>query len=95
VKYSGVSVGVIMPATQVIKALSIFFGVLIAIRSFEKRAFINGGILGIVYTAVAFLALSVIDKSFSPIEGLFAEIVFAAVVGALSSMLLRLRKSNV
>jgi putative membrane protein (TIGR04086 family) len=95
VKYAGVPDTVIKPLVQGIKALSIFTGVYAALKGIEKRAWMHGGILGIIYTVLAFFALSIIDKNFSITGGFFVEAAFALVVGIVSAMILRLRKRNV
>ena len=95
VQIAGMSDRVVRPIVQVVKALSIFIGVMMVIRAVEKRAWLHGGILGLVYTCLTFLALGIIDSSFSTAGGFFIEAIFAIAIGLLSAMLLRLRKRNI
>ena len=95
VKFAGLSDTVIKPIVQVIKALSIFTGVYSVLKSVEKRAWLHGGILGLVYTVLAFFILSIIDSNFSITGGFFIETAFSLVVGVVSALLLRLRTRNV
>ncbi|MDR0462346.1 MAG: TIGR04086 family membrane protein [Christensenellaceae bacterium] len=95
VKYAGISDGAIKPIVQIIKALSVFTGVAAVLRSIEKRAWMHGGILGLIYTVLAFFALSTIDSNFSITGGFFVEAAFALAVGIASAMLLRLRKREI
>ena len=95
VQFAGISNTVIGPTTQAIKAISIFIGVLTALRTVEKRAWMHGGILGLIYTVFTFFILSIIDPTFSITSGLIVELVFAGCIGLVSAMLLRLRKREV
>jgi len=94
VKIAGMSDSAIKPIVQIIKAISIFVGVSVAIKSIEKRAWLHGGILGLVYTIFAFFALSIIDSNFGITSGFFIETLFAISVGVASAMLIRLRKRD-
>ena len=92
VKVFGMSSGAIKPITQIIKVVSIFIGVLVVLRTVEKRAWLHGAILGLVYTVLAFFIFSIIDKNFSITSGLLIDIILAIVIGIISAMLLRMRK---
>ena len=93
VKFAGISDSVIRPIIQIIKALSIFTGVYFLLKRIEKRAWMHGGILGLVYTVLAFFILSIIDSNFSVTGGFFIEALFALAVGMGSALLLRLKKN--
>jgi len=90
----GLSGGVIMPITQIIKVSSIFLGVYVAIKSVEKHAWAHGAVLGLLYTVLAFFIFSFIDKSFSLTSGLLVEALFAIAVGGISALLIRFRKKD-
>ena len=89
IRLTGIGGVAITVTSQIIKVLSIFIGVAIALRGIEKRGFIFGGIIGILYTAFAFLVFSIIDSSFDLTAGLLTDALFATVVGVLSAFLLR------
>ena len=95
VKYAGLSENVVKPAIQVIKASSIFAGVYSALKTIQKNAWMHGGILGLIYTCLAFIILSIIDNNFSITNGFFIETLFSIIVGIASAMLLRLRKKEI
>jgi len=92
VQYIGLGDGVVLGVTQALKAISIFVGVWVIAKNVAKRAWLHGGILGVVYTALIFVILSIIDGGFSITDGFIFEAAFAAIVGIFSAMLLRLRK---
>ena len=95
VKFAGLSESVVRPLVLCVKAVAIFTGVYSALKSIEKRAWLHGGILGLVYTALAFVILSIIDSNFSITSGFLIETLFALLVGMASAMILRLRKRNI
>ena len=95
VQYMGMSQAAIGPIVQIIKIIAIFVGVMTVLRRIESRAWIHGGILGLVYTVLAFLIFSMITPNFSITSGFLVELLFALVVGMSSAMLLRLRKRGV
>jgi putative membrane protein (TIGR04086 family) len=95
VKYAGMGANAIKPVVQIIKALSIFTGVYAVLRHVEKNAWLHGGILGLVYTVLAFFILSIIDKNFSLTGGFFVDALFALVIGVASAFLLRIRRKNI
>ena len=94
VKYAGLSENVVKPIIQVIKAYSIFVGVYSALKTIHKQAWLQGGILGLIYTCLSFVILSIIDNNFSITSGFLFETLFSLVVGIGSAMLLRLRKKE-
>ena len=95
VNFAGISDAVIKPIIQIIKALSIFTGVYLMLKRIEKRAWMHGGILGLVYTMLAFFILSIIDSDFSITGSFLIESLFALAVGIASALLLRLRKRDI
>jgi len=95
VQFVGMSSAMIGTIVQVIKVIAIFIGVLVVVKNVQKRAWLHGAILGLVYTVLAFLIFSIITPNFSITDGLLYECLFAIIVGSLSAMLLRLRKRNV
>jgi len=95
VQFVGMPSPVIKPIVQVIKALAIFVGVMAVARNVGRRAWLHGGILGLVYTGLAFLLFSIITPNFSITDGFLFECLFAIIVGMASAMLLRLRRRSI
>jgi putative membrane protein (TIGR04086 family) len=91
-QHLGLTGGVVFGVTQFIKCFSIFVGVLHTLKTVAKNAWVHGGILGLAYTVLVFLILSIIDGNFSITNGLLVEICFAVVVGILCAFLLRMKK---
>jgi len=79
-------IGIIM---QIIKVISIFYGVAICVRKIETRGWIYGAILGIVYTPLAFFTFSILGADFNITTGLLADMLFAIVIGTVSAFLVK------
>ena len=91
VGFSGVTIKAV---TQAIKVLSIFVGVFVVVRHIEKRAWLHGAIVGLIYTVLVFFIFSIVDRSFDITGGLFIDTFFALVIGVICAMLLRFRKRD-
>lgn len=76
---------VIYPVNQVIKALAIALGTISFIRG--EKGFIKGGVVGILFTALSFLAFSAIGGDFSLSWLILLETLLAVIIGALCGAL--------
>ena len=90
----GLSASTIGIVSQIIKVLSIFVGVKIALRSVEKRGYLHGGTLGILYSVLGFFIFSLIDPSFSITVGLLTDLLFATVVGIATALLIKMGRKR-
>jgi len=86
---TGMPAGFIKPGTQIIKVLSIFWGTVVALRHIEKRGWMFGALVGLLYTVVIFFIFSILDKDFGITSGLVADGLFACAIGAISAMIVR------
>jgi putative membrane protein (TIGR04086 family) len=94
IQITGLADSLIKPIMQIIKVLSIFFGVMIALRSIEKRGWLFGALVGLVYTVLAFFIFSIMNSDFSITAGLIADMFFAIIIGAVSAFILRIGTRN-
>ena len=76
---------VIYPITQTIKWVALSVGVLLFTRG--EKGWLKGGIVGLLFTAVSYLAFSAIGNQFSLSWLILAELVFALFIGALSGII--------
>jgi len=88
-----ISDGAINPIVQVIKVISIFVGVMFALRSLEKNGWMFGGLVGLLYTVIAFLIFSIIHAEFSITQGLLTDIFFAGAIGAISALTMKMLRT--
>jgi len=86
---SGLSSSFIRPVAQIIKVLSIFWGVAVALRGIDKRGWLFGALIGLLYTVIIFLIFSIIDTNFGITSGLLADTLFACVIGVISAFILK------
>ena len=76
---------VIYPVNQVIKAVSIAVGVLVFVRG--EKGWLKGGVAGLLFTALSYLAFSSLGGDFSLSWLIFVEVGVAFLVGAVSGVL--------
>lgn len=92
-KVTNLSDAVITPVNLIIKSISIAVGTLILTKNGEG-GLKKGLILGVIFTALAFVVFSLLNGSFSFNLGLLADFAFGAVVGGLVGVLsVNLKKS--
>ena len=94
VRFSNIGQTGISIVAQIIKVLSIFIGVSIALRGVNRRGYINGAILGILYTCFAFFIFSILDSSFNITIGFLNDMVFSLGIGALCAVILKMGKRS-
>lgn len=74
----------IYPVNQTVKALSIAIGALVFVRG--EKGWLKGGGVGLLFTALSYLAFSALGGDFSLSWLIFAELAIALVVGAVSGI---------
>lgn len=75
----------IYPVNQTIKAISIALGTLVFVRG--EKGWLKGGAVGLLFTALSYLAFSALGGDFSLGWLIFAEMAIALLVGAVSGIL--------
>ena len=76
---------VIYPVNQTIKSVALAVGVMLFVRG--ERGWLKGGVIGLLFTAVSYLAFSAIGNDFSLSWLIFAELAIAFLVGAICGSL--------
>ena len=83
---------VIYPINQTIKGISIALGVLFLVRG--EKGWLKGVAVGLLFTALSYLAFSAIGGDFSLGWLILLEVLIAALVGAISgSLAVNLRRA--
>ena len=77
--------GIVYPVNQVIKAVAIVIGVLSFVRG--EKGWLKGGLAGVLFTALSYLAFSSLGGDFSLSWLIFLELFAAFLVGAVSGIL--------
>jgi len=94
IRFSGMSDTPIAILAQVIKVLSIFFGVAIATKGIAKGGWIHGIFVGIGYTAIAFLMFGILDNSFNLTAGFLNDLLLSTIIGAISAIILKMGRRD-
>ena len=93
-KFVDINDGWIMPINQVIKVISIFFGVKSVMKSSEGKGLVKGLILGLTYTIFAFIAFSLLSSSFVFDVTLLFDTLFGCIIGAICGIICVSTKNN-
>ena len=76
------SSAIVYPIAQTVKVLSVALGTLVFVRG--EKGWLKGSGIGLVFTALSYLAFSAIGGDFSLSWLIFLEVLLAALSGALS-----------
>lgn len=77
----------IKPVNQVIKILSVFFGVFMGLKKSKEMGLISGLVIGLLYTIIAFVAFSILDGGFSFSISLINDLLFGSITGAICGII--------
>ena len=94
VQFGGLGETVLLIVTQICKFISIFFGVGIGLKYIDKKGWLFGALIGILYTVCVFFLFSIINTSFNITTGLLVELLLAVFLGVASAMLLRMGRTT-
>lgn len=77
----------ISPINQVIKGISILIGCFIGLKKSNEMGFISGLVIGIFYTALAFVTFSILDGQFVFSKTLLNDLLFGGIIGAICGII--------
>lgn len=95
VQICGLGNGVITPVMQVVKVVSIFIAVAIAIKTIKSKAWLYGGLIGLLYMVITFLIFSMLDGKFIVDMTALSDLLFEVLAGVVSAILIRMRNKDV
>lgn len=75
----------VYPVTQTVKGVSLAVGVLVFVRG--EKGWLKGGGVGLLFSALSYLAFSSLGGDFSLSWLIFAELAISLAVGALAGIL--------
>ncbi len=93
-RFTTISDKIISPVNQVIKGVSIFFGVFIGMKKHKQMGLLNGLLIGLFFTISAFLVFSLLDGAFVFDRTLFNDLIFGSVIGAICGIICVNLKKN-
>ena len=86
-KFVDINDGWIMPINQIIKVVSIFFGVKSFLKNSNGSGFVKGLILGLLYNILAFIIFSILSSTLTFDMTFVVDTLFASIVGAICGMI--------
>ncbi len=93
-KFTNIPESTIMPVNQVIKGLSIFIGVFVGLKKSKELGLLNGLLIGLFYTIIAFLIFACLGGVFKLDITFLTDILFGGVMGAICGIIcVNLKKS--
>lgn len=93
-RFTSISDKLILPVNQVIKGVSIFFGVFVGMKKFKEMGLITGLSIGVGFTILAFLVFSILDGAFVFDKTLLNDTIFGAVFGSICGIICVNLKKN-
>ena len=93
-RFTNVSDKLITPVNQVIKGVSIFFGVFVGLGKLKKNGLLYGLLIGLLFTVVAFLVFSLLDGTFCFDRTFLNDLIFGSIIGAICGIICVNLKKN-
>ncbi len=87
IKYIAVPTSAIKPINQVIKGFSLLVGTFIALKNINKMGLINGLVIGLLYTILAFIVFSILDGNFEFNKTLVNDLLFGGIIGGICGVI--------
>lgn len=87
IKYVAVPTNAIKPINQVIKGLSLLIGTFVALKKVDKMGLINGLLIGLAYTVLAFVVFSILDGHFEFTKSLVNDLLFGGLIGGICGVI--------
>ena len=93
-RFTSISDKIIAPVNQVVKGVSIFFGVFVGLKKHKKNGLFSGFLIGLLFTILAFLVFSLLDGAFCFDKTLLNDIIFGSIIGAICGIICVNLKKN-
>lgn len=87
IKYVAVPTSAIKPINQVIKGLSLLIGTFVALKKSSQMGLINGILIGLSYTILAFVVFSILDGNFTFSKTLVNDLLFGGIIGGICGVI--------
>ena len=87
IKMFGITDGFLKPVNQVIKGISVLIGVFVGMKNSKQKGLIQGLVIGIVYTVLAFVIFSALNGKFNFDKSLLNDILFGGITGAICGII--------
>lgn len=88
IRFTGLPDSAIMPVNQLIKVISLFFGIRIALKTNRQKGWLKGLIIGLIYTILAYLVFSILSGKFNINFTSFNDLIFGTLLGGIIGIIL-------
>lgn len=88
IRFMGIKDNWIFPVNQVIKIISLFFGVFVALKGSKEKGLVKGLILGFAYYILSFITFSILQGSFAINIGNFYDLILTTLMGGIIGLIL-------
>ncbi len=86
-RFCAISDNLIKPINQIIKIISILFGVFCGLKKSREMGLMSGLLIGFLFTIIAFVAFSVLDGHFELGVSLLNDCLFGSIIGAICGII--------
>lgn len=94
-KFADIPSKIVSYINDIIKALSIFFVVLMLKKSTDQKLLLRAAIAGVVYGLLSFVIFSILNGGFQFNVGILFDLIFAVVVAVVASIIFKLTSKKV
>ena len=85
-RFINIPTDAIQPINQVIKYASIVVGTFIGLKKLNEMGLISGFLIGLIYTALAFVIFSLLNGGFNVQPSLINDLLFGGIAGAIAGI---------
>ena len=82
-----ISDSVIRPVNQVIKIISILFGVFLGLKKSSDMGLVSGLVIGLLFTIISFVSFSILDGNFDFGISLLNDCLFGSIIGGICGII--------
>ena len=93
-KFVNINSNIITIVDQIIKIISIFVAIFALFKAGGNKLLLRGMVVGAVYSVLSFIVFSMLKGGVNFTVGLFTDILFSALVGGVSAILLNIIKKK-
>ena len=86
-RFFDINSDLITPINQVIKIVSILLGTFIGLKNIKEMGLITGFLIGILYTALAFVVFSILNGCFVFEPSLINDLLFGGIAGGIAGII--------
>lgn len=87
IKYVAVPTNAIKPVNQAIKGISLLIGTFVALKKTSQMGLVNGLLIGLCYTALAFVVFSILNGNFTFSRTLVNDLLFGGIIGGICGVI--------